>query len=107
MLIPHSQWLAHVPEDVTVTVRQIQYMPQRGILSGRGVRMYCGHLRCADMQQDKGGRRVALRPELTPSLARLVLAQGPGLPLPAKWFSIGQCWRCACLIFASAQLLPS
>jgi len=25
--------------------------------------------------QDKGGRRVALRPELTPSLARLVLAQ--------------------------------
>lgn len=43
--------------------------------------------------QDKGGRRVALRPELTPSLARLVLAQGGKLTLPAKWFSIGQCWR--------------
>ena len=43
--------------------------------------------------EDKGGRRVALRPELTPSLARLVLAQGKSLPLPAKWFTIGQCWR--------------
>lgn len=45
------------------------------------------------MVQDKGGRRVALRPELTPSLARLALGQGKGLPLPAKWFTIGQCWR--------------
>ena len=43
--------------------------------------------------EDKGGRRVALRPELTPSLARLVLSQGKGLALPAKWFTIGQCWR--------------
>ena len=43
--------------------------------------------------QDKGGRRVALRPELTPSLARLLLAQGGKLALPAKWFAIGQCWR--------------
>ena len=42
---------------------------------------------------DKGDRRVALRPELTPSLARIVLAKGKGLPLPAKWFAIGQCWR--------------
>ncbi|PSC70770.1 histidine-tRNA cytoplasmic isoform B [Micractinium conductrix] len=43
--------------------------------------------------EDKGGRRVALRPELTPSLARLALQRGKGLALPAKWFSIGQCWR--------------
>ena len=43
--------------------------------------------------QDKGGRRVALRPELTPSLARLVLAQAGKLTMPAKWFAIGQCWR--------------
>lgn len=49
----------------------------------------------AGCKQDKGGRRVALRPELTPSLARLFLAQGGALALPAKWFSIGQCWRCA------------
>lgn len=43
--------------------------------------------------EDKGGRRVSLRPELTPSLARLALKGGKGLALPAKWFAIGQCWR--------------
>ncbi len=36
---------------------------------------------------------MALRPELTPSLARLVLQKGKSLVLPAKWFAIGQCWR--------------
>jgi histidyl-tRNA synthetase len=43
--------------------------------------------------QDKGGRRVALRPEITPSLARLVLGKSKSLVLPAKWWTIGQCWR--------------
>ena len=43
--------------------------------------------------EDKGGRRLALRPELTPSLARIVLAKGKGLALPAKWYAVGQCWR--------------
>jgi len=43
--------------------------------------------------EDKGGRRVALRPELTPSLARLVMQAGKSLVLPAKWFAVGQCWR--------------
>lgn len=42
---------------------------------------------------DKGSRRVALRPEITPSLARLVLGRSKQLPLPAKWWTIGQCWR--------------
>lgn len=40
--------------------------------------------------QDKGGRRVALRPEITPSLARLVLGKSKSLVLPAKWWTIGQ-----------------
>jgi histidyl-tRNA synthetase len=43
--------------------------------------------------EDKGGRKVALRPEMTPSLARMILARGGSLALPAKWFSIPQCWR--------------
>lgn len=43
--------------------------------------------------EDKGNRRVALRPELTPSLARLIMQQGKSLALPAKWFAVGQCWR--------------
>ncbi|KAG8344047.1 Histidyl tRNA synthetase Anticodon binding domain [Trypanosoma vivax] len=41
----------------------------------------------------KGGHRVAMRPEMTPSLARLLLAKGRSLLLPAKWYSIPQCWR--------------
>ena len=43
--------------------------------------------------QDKGERKVALRPEMTPSLARMVMARAGGLPMPIKWFSIPQCWR--------------
>ena len=43
--------------------------------------------------QDKGERKVALRPEMTPSLARMVMARAGSLPMPIKWFSIPQCWR--------------
>ena len=43
--------------------------------------------------EDKGGRKVALRPEMTPSLARMVMAKAGALPLPIKWYSIPQCWR--------------
>ena len=43
--------------------------------------------------KDKGDRKVALRPEMTPSLARMVMSRTGVLPLPIKWFSIPQCWR--------------
>ena len=43
--------------------------------------------------EDKSGRRLALRPEMTPSLSRLVLQRAGSLALPLKWFSIPQCWR--------------
>ncbi|MBN2069506.1 MAG: histidine--tRNA ligase [Opitutales bacterium] len=42
---------------------------------------------------DKGGREVALRPEMTPSLARLVGAKAASLKRPVKWFSIGEQYR--------------
>ena len=42
---------------------------------------------------DKGDRPVALRPELTPSLARMVAAQGNSLPKPIKWFNLGEHFR--------------
>jgi histidyl-tRNA synthetase len=42
---------------------------------------------------DKSGRRLSLRPELTPSLARLLLGRHKGALLPSKWFTVGQCWR--------------
>jgi len=43
--------------------------------------------------QDKSGRRLSMRPEMTPSLARLVLQRAGSLALPLKWYSIPQCWR--------------
>lgn len=36
---------------------------------------------------------MTLRPEMTPSLARMVMAKKGGLNLPLKWYSIPQCWR--------------
>lgn len=43
--------------------------------------------------EDKSGRRLALRPEMTPSLARMVLTRQNSLSYPLKWFSIPQCFR--------------
>jgi histidyl-tRNA synthetase len=42
---------------------------------------------------DKGGREVALRPEMTPTLARMVGARGAGLPKPIKWYSVPEFYR--------------
>jgi histidyl-tRNA synthetase len=42
---------------------------------------------------DKGGRRMALRPEMTPTFARMIAAKGGALAKPVKWFSIAQCFR--------------
>lgn len=43
--------------------------------------------------EDKGGRAVALRPEMTPTLARMVAARANGLRKPVRWFSIPQLFR--------------
>src|SRR3989338_7933998 len=42
---------------------------------------------------DKGERRVALRPEMTPTLARMVAARASALKKPIRWFSIPQLFR--------------
>ena len=42
---------------------------------------------------DKGEREVALRPELTPTLARVVAAHEREFKKPLKWFSVGQFFR--------------
>lgn len=42
---------------------------------------------------DKGDREVAMRPELTPTLARVVAAHDREFKKPLKWFSIPQCFR--------------
>ncbi len=43
--------------------------------------------------EDKGGRPVALRPEMTPTLARMVAARAGGLPKPIKWYCVPQFFR--------------
>ena len=43
--------------------------------------------------KDKGDREVALRPEMTPTLARMIAARRRGLKLPLRWFSIPNVFR--------------
>ena len=42
---------------------------------------------------DKGERRVTLRPEMTPTLARMVGARANGMPKPIKWYCVPQFFR--------------
>jgi histidyl-tRNA synthetase len=42
---------------------------------------------------DKGDRRIALRPEMTPSLARVLAERSKALPKPIRWFAIPQLFR--------------
>ncbi|HET9641409.1 MAG TPA: histidine--tRNA ligase, partial [Candidatus Paceibacterota bacterium] len=42
---------------------------------------------------DRGDRRVTLRPEMTPTLARMIAAKRREIPLPARWFSIPNVFR--------------
>lgn len=43
--------------------------------------------------QTRGGEDVSLRPEVTPSVARMIGAKMRDFPRPVKWFEIGQCFR--------------
>ncbi|MBO7223058.1 MAG: histidine--tRNA ligase [Kiritimatiellae bacterium] len=43
--------------------------------------------------KDKSDRDLALRPEMTPTLARMVVARQGSLRFPIKWFTIAQCFR--------------
>src|SRR5438552_8668595 len=42
---------------------------------------------------DKGEREVALRPEMTPTLARMVAAKANAMRKPIRWFSVPQLFR--------------
>lgn len=43
--------------------------------------------------KDRGNREVMLRPEMTPSVSRLVAGRRQELAMPLRWFSIPSCWR--------------
>jgi histidyl-tRNA synthetase len=42
---------------------------------------------------DRGDRKVAIRPEMTPTMARMVAGKFQELPKPVRWFSIPNLWR--------------
>lgn len=42
---------------------------------------------------DRGGREVTIRPEMTPTLARMVASQRKSLQFPLRWYSIPNLWR--------------
>src|SRR5215211_2807755 len=42
---------------------------------------------------DKGGRDITLRPEMTPTFARMVAARANALRKPVRWFSVPQLFR--------------
>ena len=42
---------------------------------------------------DRGEREVTLRPEMTPTLARMIAARSREIPLPARWYTIVNCFR--------------
>ena len=42
---------------------------------------------------DRGDRKVAIRPEMTPTLARMISQKINELPRPIRWFSISNFWR--------------
>ncbi|MDZ4226854.1 MAG: histidine--tRNA ligase, partial [Patescibacteria group bacterium] len=42
---------------------------------------------------DRGGREVTLRPEMTPTVTRMMAARIRDIPLPARWYSIPNIFR--------------
>lgn len=43
--------------------------------------------------EDRGGRRVVIRPEVTPSVSRMVAAKRQELAYPVRWYCIPNLWR--------------
>lgn len=43
--------------------------------------------------EDRGGRRVVIRPEMTPTVSRMVAAKRQELAYPLRWYSIPNLWR--------------
>ncbi|MCX6784262.1 MAG: histidine--tRNA ligase [candidate division WWE3 bacterium] len=43
--------------------------------------------------EDRGGRKLAVRPELTPGTVRMIAQKFEELPKPVRWFMIGNNWR--------------
>lgn len=65
----------------------LEYLELFTVKSGEEIAEQLFHL------TDRGGRNLAIRPEITPSLARMVAAKIHSLPRPIKWFSLPRLCR--------------
>jgi len=43
--------------------------------------------------EDRGGEKIVVRPEMTPSIARMIAAKQRELPSVLRWYSFPECWR--------------
>ena len=58
-----------------------EYLDLYKVKSGEGIVSELFHF------EDRGGRQLAIRPEFTPTLARMVAQKASALPRPIKWFA--------------------
>ncbi len=65
----------------------LEYLDLYTVKSGEGIVSELFHL------TDRGGRDLAIRPEVTPTLARMVAAKANALPRPIKWFTMPRLCR--------------
>lgn len=65
----------------------LEYMQMYQIKSGQEIVEQLFHL------TDRGGRELAIRPEITPTLARMINQQVNTLPRPIRWFSVPRLCR--------------
>lgn len=96
------------PEDMRV--RNYLFSVMRGVVESYGYEEYDGPMiESLDLYRaktgeeivgkqiydfiDKGGREVAIRPEMTPTLARMVAGKSRELVRPIRWFSFPNLWR--------------
>jgi histidyl-tRNA synthetase len=64
-----------------------EYLDLYRVKSGEGIVSELFHF------EDRGGRALAIRPEMTPTLARMVAARAPSLTRPIKWYSVPRLCR--------------
>ena len=89
-----QNWLKNIWNDVAKSFAFQEYdcpiLEDRSLYERKSGEEITDQMYCLDTYDKE---KLALRPEMTPSLARLILKCGPQLMMPIKWFSIPQCWR--------------
>lgn len=97
-----------LPDEMSV--RQQVFHRLYGVIEGYGYQRYDGPIlepaeiyeakssqEIVDQQlytlTDRGGRRLALRPEMTPSVARMIAGNAGTLQFPARWYTNVNCHR--------------